>query len=171
MNKQLLNLTEQNISSLYSVSELMRSRGYWTADRSIEEDTANSIYQLFQLLAWSDRGLHDNECNMLDAAIEVDKAHGNHLQKLVESGPQELESKPRIPGCLAAAALHDSVHETRFVNLVMNSLENIAHLILMADAKVSDPEVDAYRTYFTALRRSFSALPMVGHSEVTHRAP
>ena len=161
MNKQLINLTEQSISSLYSVSELMHSRGYWTADRTIEEDTAHTIYQLFQLLAWSDRGLHDNECDMLDAAVEVDKAHGGHLQKLVELAPQVVASEPRIPGCLAAAALHDSVHDTRFVNLVMNSLENVAYLILMADAKVSAPEVDAYNSYFTTLRRSFSAVPMV----------
>jgi hypothetical protein len=98
MNTQLINLTKQNASSIYSLSDFMVARGYWTTDRDICEDTANAIYQLFQLLAWSDRGLHRNECNLLDAVIEIDKSHGNHLERLIESEPNEVSIEPKIPG-------------------------------------------------------------------------
>jgi len=160
MNQQLPNLTRQNTSALYSLSALMHSRGYWTAKRDIEQDTASAIYELFQLLSWSDRSLHDNECIILAAVLEVDRSHGGHVEEMIRSAPEQLGHKPRIPGCLAAAALHDSVHETRIANLVMNHLENLALLILMADATIQPPEMSAYRKYFEELRRSFSAKPM-----------
>lgn len=160
MNQQLLNLTKHNITALYSLSALMHARGYWTADRDIDHDTARTIYELFQLLAWSDRRLHENECRLMEAVLEVDKAHGSHVEKLVALPPEQSGPKPRIPGCLSAAALHDSVHGTRFVNLVVNHLDSISILILMADAAVKPVEVDAYRAYFAELRRSFSAEPM-----------
>ncbi|MEQ1821970.1 MAG: hypothetical protein ABL949_05650 [Fimbriimonadaceae bacterium] len=162
MHTQLINLTKQNVSSIYSLSDFMVARGNWTADRDIREDTAKTIYGLFQVLAWSDRGLHHNECNLLDVAIDIDKSHGNHLEKLIGSEPIDLDTETRVPGLLAAAALHDSVHDTRFVNLVMNSLENLGLLILMADAEISESETAAYQSYFSKLRRSFSAVPMAG---------
>lgn len=161
MNQQLLNLTKHNIEALYSLSELMHARGYWTTDRDIEQDTARVIYELFQLLAWSDRGLHDNECHLLDAVLEVDKSHGGHIKKLLDTMPQEEGLKPRIPGCLTAAALHDPVHKTRFGDLIMNHLQNLGLLILMADARMKRPEIEAYDAYFLDLRRSYCAEPML----------
>lgn len=160
MNQQLPNLTRQNTSALFALSALMRARGYWTAKRDIEQDTACAIYELFQLLAWSDRALHDNECCILAAVLEVDQSHGGHIEQLIALPSEQPEQKPRIPGCLAAAALHDSVHGTRIVNLVMNHFQNLALLILMADATIKPPEMSAYSEYFAELRRSFSAAPM-----------
>jgi hypothetical protein len=161
MNQQLLNLTRQNTASLYSLSALIHARGYWTAERDINHDTARTIFELFQLFAWSDRSLHDNECYLMEAVLEVNKSHGGHIEKLIASPPEQPGPKIRIPGCLAAAALHDSVHGTRLVNLVLNHLENLALLILMADATIKVPEMEAYRAYFAELRRSFSAEPML----------
>lgn len=160
MNQQLPNLTRQNTSALYSLSALLHTRGYWTAECDIERDTASAIYELFQRLSWSDRSLHDNECFILAAVLAVDQSHGGHMEKMIASQPEQLGPKPRIPGCLAAAALHDSVHGTRFVNLVMNHLDSLAILILMADATVKPTEMEAYHAYFAELRRSFSAEPM-----------
>lgn len=160
MNQQLPNLTRQNVAALYSLSALMHARGYWTAERDIEQDTARTIYDLFQRLAWSDRNLHDSECEVLDAVLEVDKSHGGHVEKLLNAVPQGEGLTPRVPGCLAAAALHDSVRGTRFVNLVMNHLQNLALLILMADASMKRSEVETHDAYFLHLRRSFSAEPM-----------
>ena len=161
MNQQLPNLTRQNTSALYSLSALLHARGYWTAERDIEQDTACAIYELFQSLSWSDRALHDNECCILAAVLEVDQSHGGHIEQLIASAPEPSGLKPRIPGCLAAAALHDSVHGTRFVNLIMNHLENLALLILMADATMKRPEIEAYDAYFLDLRRSYCAEPML----------
>lgn len=160
MNEQLLNLVRHNTAALYSLSAFMHARGYWTAERDIEQDTARSVYELFQLLAWSDDGLHHNECCLMDAVLEVDKSHGGHIEKLIASPPGLSEPKPRIPGCLAAAALHDSVHGTRFVNLVINHLDSLSILVLMADATIQVPEMKAYRAYFAELRRSFSVEPL-----------
>lgn len=161
MNQQLSNLTRQNTAALYSLSALMHARGYWTAERDIEQDTARAIYDLFQLLAWSDRGLHDYECCFMEAVLEVDKFNGGHIEKLIALAPEQLGAGPRIPGCLAAAALHDSVHGTRFVNLIMNHLENLALLILMADAEIKSSEIEAHHAYFVELRRSYCAQPML----------
>jgi len=160
MNQQLPNLTQYNTSALYSLSALMHTRGYWTAERDIEQDTASAIYELFQRLSWSDRSLHDNECLILAAVLEVDQSHVGHIEQLIASSPESPGLKPRIPGCLAAAALHDSVHGTRIVNLVMNHLENLALLILMADAMIKPTEIAAYQAYFSGLRQSFSADPI-----------
>lgn len=160
MNQQLPNLTRQNTSALFSLSALMHARGYWTAERDIEHDTASAIYELFQRLSWSDRSLHDNECFILAAVLEVDQFHGGHIEKLIASTSTQPDHKPRVPGCLAAAALHDSVHGTRLVNLVMNHLENLALLVLMADSSIKPREMTAYLEYFAELRRSFSAEPM-----------
>jgi len=90
----------------------------------------------------------------LDAVLEVDKPHGGHIKKLLDTMPREEGLKPKIPGCLAAAALHDSVHQTRFVKLIMNHLENLALLIMMADARMKDTEIGVYEAYFLDLRRS-----------------
>lgn len=160
MNQHLFNLCRQNIAALYSLSALMQARGYWTAERDIEQDTGRTIFDLFQLLAWSDRSLHDTECQLMNAVLDVDKSHGGHIEKLLIAVPQGEALTPRVPGCLASAALHDSVHGSRFVNLVMNHLQNIALLILMADAVMKRPEIEAYDAYFMHLRRSFSAEPM-----------
>lgn len=160
MNQQLPDLTRHNTSALFALSTMMHARGYWTAERDIEHDTASAIFELFQRLSWSDRSLHDTECQLMDAVLDVDKCHGGHIEKLLSAVPQCEGLTPRVPGCLAAAALHDSVHGTQFVNLVMNHLQNIALLILMADAVIKPPEMSAYREYFAELRRSFSAEPM-----------
>jgi len=42
MNQQLLNLTKHNVAALHSLSGLMYARGFWTADRDIEQDTTSS---------------------------------------------------------------------------------------------------------------------------------
>ena len=137
----------------------MNSRGFWTTDRQIRQDLAKSIYELFQLFAWSDGVLHTNEYRLLDAALEVDLLYDCHLKELVDAGPIEEISKPRVPGCLVSAALHDSVHETRFTHIIINHLENLALIILMSDSKFELSEHNAFESYFAELRMSYYANP------------
>ncbi len=159
MNTQLPLLVKSNVSALYSLCDFMNSRGFWTAERDIRQDLSKSIYELFQLFAWSDGVLHKNEYHLLDAALEVDALYDGHLKQLVEAGPLEDVSKPRVPGCLVSAALHDSVHETMFVHIIINHLENLALIIIMSDSKLDPAEHETFRNYFADLRMSYYASP------------
>ena len=159
MNTQLPLLVKNNVSALYSLCDFMNSRGFWTAERDIRQDLSKSIYELFQLFAWSDGALHKNEYRLLDAALEVDALYDSHLKQLVEAGPLEEVTNPRVPGCLVSAALHDSVHETMFVHIIINHLENLALIIIMSDAKLEAVEHDAFRNYFAELRMSYYSSP------------
>jgi hypothetical protein len=159
MNTQLPLLAKNNISALYSVNDFMNSRGFWTTDRDIRQDLSRFIYELFQFFAWSDGALHKNEYRLLDVALEVDAHYDGHLKLLVEAGPLGDVSKPIVPGCLVSAALHDSVHETSFVHIIINHLENLALIIIMSDSKLEISEQEAFRDYFSELRMSYYASP------------
>ncbi len=156
MNTQLLTLARHNFASLQSLSHYLRSRGSWTSPRSIEEDTAYAVHDLFASMAWSDRQLHEAECRLLDALLEEDRSYGNHLERVIASKGTTESSDRRVPGCVEAAAYHDSRHDSQFKDLVVNHLENLAILVILADARATAEEMTNLRLYFSELRRAKS---------------
>lgn len=149
-------LAQQNFAAICTVAQLLESRGYWTTSRDIATDVAQTVHSLFVSLAWADRSLHNGECWLLEAVLEEDRARGAHLEKAIAEG----QAANPIPGCLVAAALHDSVHGSGFAELLLNHLENLGRLIIMADAEVTPTELDAYKKYFARLR---SSIAVPGH--------
>lgn len=152
MNESIKLLARHNFAAICTLAQFLEGRGYWTSSRGIAEDVAQTVYSLFDSLAWADRSLHNRECWLLGAILEEDQARGAHLAKAIADGPA---ANP-FPGCLAAAALHDSVHGSGFSELLLNHLENLGRLIMMADADVSPIELSAYKKHFEHLRTAIA---------------
>lgn len=145
-------LARHNFAAICTLAQLLESRGYWTTRREISEDVAQTVHSLFESLAWADRSLHDGECWLLDAILEEDQAHGAYLKKAIAEG----QAANPVPGCLAAAALHDSIHGSGFAELLLNHLENLGRLIIMTDGVVTPTELDAYKEHFAYLRSTIA---------------
>lgn len=150
MNHSIQLLARYNYAAVSSLAQFLESRGYWTTPRDIAADVAETVHSLFNSLAWADRRLHQGECWLLEAVLEEDQERGAHLENAIARG----EVTNPVPGCLAAAALHDSVYGSGFADLLLNHLENLGRLIMMADAEVSSVELDAFKEHFQHLRRS-----------------
>lgn len=159
MNQHLLNLARHNFASIQSLAGLLKARGYWTAERSIEEDATLAVHDVFQAIAWSDRKLDHRECRLLDALLDEDALHGHHLKRVIAESARSADAEPGVPGTMAAAALHDALHQTQFRELMLNHLENIGMLIVMADGQTSPEEVANLRSHFLKLRKIGVALP------------
>lgn len=153
MNQSITLLARHNFAAVCTIAKFLERRGYWTTKRDIAVDVAETVHSLFEALAWADRKLHEGECWFLDAVLEEDEAHGAHLKECIAEG----RAQNPVPGCLAAAALHDSVHGTSFADLLLNHLENLGRLIMMSDARLSSEEVQACQAYFARLRNSIAA--------------
>lgn len=144
MNEQL-----KRFDALCSIATLLEQRGYWTSRSDITIDVADTVRDLFHSLAWADRSLHDAECRLFESLFEVGSAPSLTLQEAFGS---ERAANP-VPGCLVAAALHDSIYKTSFSVLFLNHLENIGRLIVMADGQLAPSEVDALQQHLLAMRR------------------
>lgn len=153
MNQKLIPLARQNLAALNVLADILRKRGYWTTGRPIEADTAQTLRELFEVLAWADGRLHIDECSMLDALLDEDEAHGGHLREAIATQPAPEPGAFRVPGCVAAAALHDAVRQTRLRDLMLNHLENLGMLFVMADSRTTEEEMRAYRAHFAKLRQ------------------
>ncbi len=152
MNQSLTQLARQNFSALCTIATFLDTRGYWTTHRAIALDVATTVHCLFEELAWADGRLHDRECWLIDALIEGDASFNAQLRGCFASGT----SQSSIPGCLAAAALHDSIHHTSFADLFLNHLENLGRLIMMADATITSDELAAFHAHFARLRQGIA---------------
>ncbi|MCO5296981.1 MAG: hypothetical protein M9921_08995 [Fimbriimonadaceae bacterium] len=146
-------LPRQNLAALNGLADLLRKGGYWTTGRPIEADIAQTLRELFESLAWADGRLHIDECWMLDALLEEDASHGGHLREAIATQPAPEAGSFRVPGCVAAAALHDAVRQTRIRDLIINHLENLGMLFVMADSQTTHEEMEAFRAHFAKLRK------------------
>ncbi|MBI5707588.1 MAG: hypothetical protein HZC36_11440 [Armatimonadetes bacterium] len=158
MNLSIALLARHNFAAVSTLSKFLESRGYWTTQREIAADVAETVHSLFDSLAWADRRLHQGECWLLEAVLDEDQEHGAHLERAIARG----EAPNPVPGCLAAAALHDSVYGTGFAELLLNHLENLGRLIIMADAKITPSELEAYKKHFSHLR---NVIAVPGHTQ------
>lgn len=140
MNNSLTQLARQNFGSICTIATFLESRGYWTTSRAIELDVASAVHRLFEALAWADGRLHARECWLLDALLDGEASFHAELRECFATG----STQATLPGCLAAAALHDSIHHTSFADLFLNHLENLGRLIVMADATITQSEVSAF---------------------------
>lgn len=152
MNQSMKLLARHNFAAICTLAQFLESRGYWTTKRDIAADVAETIHSLFDSLAWADRSLHYRECWLLEAVLEEDQAYGAHLEKTIAEG----QAANPFPGCLAAAALHDSVHGSELAELLLNHLENLGRLIIMADAEVTPIELETYKKHFAHLRSTIA---------------
>lgn len=153
MNQSIKLLARHNFAAICAMASYLESRGYWTTQRNIAANVAETVHSLFESLAWADGRLHLRECWLMEAVLEEDQARGAHLEKIIASG---VAANP-VSGCLAAAALHDSVHGSSFADILLNHLENLGRLIIMADAEVSRDELEAFKKHFQSLRKSIAA--------------
>lgn len=153
MNQSIKSLARHNFAAVCTLASYLESRGYWTTKRDIAADVAETVHGLFESLAWADRRLHQGECWLLEAILEEDQVRGAHLEKAISKG----EAASAIPGCLVAAAVHDSLHGSYFAELLLNHLENLGRLVIMADSEVTPAEVAAYGSHFANLRNSIAA--------------
>lgn len=154
MNQSLKLLARHNFAAICTLAQFLESRGYWTTSRDIAEDVAQTVHSLFDSLAWADRSLHQGECWLFEAILEEDNTRGAYLERAIAEG----HATNLVPGCLAAAAMHDSIHGSGFAELLLNHLENLGRLIIMADAEVTPTELEAYKSHFAHLR-SIIAVP------------
>lgn len=152
MTKNLLDLVRQNYVALHQLSSYLASRGYRTNEKDTAEDVAQTVYDVFDTIAWSDRRLHSAECWLLDALLEEDIAYGEHLPKAIAAQRTRQPGTFRIPGCVAAAVEHDAAHGSMFQQLLINHLENIALLVVMADEEVAQAELRSLESYFHQIR-------------------
>ncbi len=148
MNQSIKSLARYNFAAVCALASYLESRGYWTAKRDIAADVAETVHGLFESLAWADKRLHQGECWLLEAILEEDQVRGAHLEKTIAKGGAGSD----VPGCLAAAAVHDSLHGSHFAEVLLNHLENLGRLVIMADSEVTPAEIAAYRSHFENLR-------------------
>lgn len=153
MNQSIILLARHNYAAVCTLASFLERRGFWTTQRDIAADVAETVHSIFESLAWADRRLHQGECWLLEAILEEDQDRGAHLEKAIFKG----EAATAIPGCLAAAAAHDSHHGSYFAELLLNHLENLGRLVIMADSEVTPAEMAAYRSHFANLRNSIAA--------------
>ncbi len=152
MNEYLTQLARYNFTALCTIARFLDSRGYWTTKRDIAADVAETVHSLFEALAWADGSLHARECWLIEAVLEQDEEFSARVKEHFANG---IAQNP-VPGCLVAAALHDSIHKTAFAELLLNHLENLGRLIMMADASISAQELNAFQNHFSELRRSIA---------------
>lgn len=152
MNTHIHSLARQNFASVYSLALFLKSRGYWTTDRSIEQDAVKVVWDILEVLVWADRRLDTRECKLIEAILLEDEELGGHLDQIISEHGLNRSKDLEVPGCLAAAALHDSVHQTRFVDLFINHLENLGLLIIVSDGRMEPDEMEEFRAYFAWLR-------------------
>lgn len=117
MNESLTQLARYNFSALCTLARFLDSRGYWTTKRDIAADVAETVHSLFEALAWADGSLHARECWLIEAVLEQDEEFSAHVKEHFANG----SAQNPVPGCLAAAALHDSIHKTAFAELFFES--------------------------------------------------
>lgn len=158
MNESLTQLAQNNFTALCTLAKFLESRGYWVSKGEIESDVAETVHSLFESLAWADGSLHARECWLIDAVLDKDEAFSIHLKERFAQGSV---ANP-VHGCLAAAAQHDSTHQTSFADLFLNHLENLGRLIMMADASISSRELKAFKVHFSELRGSIAPPEMKG---------
>lgn len=152
MNPTLNQLACQNFGALCTLAKFLESRGYWTANRAIELDVASAVHQLFEALAWADGNLHARECWLIDALLEGEASFHAELRECFATG----SSQATLPGCIAAAALHDSIHHTSLADIFLNHLENLGRLIVMADATITPEELSTFHAHFAKLRHAIA---------------
>lgn len=152
VTKNLLDLVRQNYVSLHELSSHLASRGYRTSDVDVAKDTAQAVYDVFETIAWSDRRLHAAECWLLDALLEEDMGYGEHLPRAIAAQRERTPGTFRVPGCVLAAAKHDADRGSRFQQMLIHHLENIALLVAMADELVTAEELRSIESYFGQLR-------------------
>lgn len=152
MNQSIKLLARHNYAAVSALAQYLESRGYWTTRRDIAADVADTMHGLFESLAWADRRLHQGECWLLEAILEEDQVRGAHLERAISKG----RAAGAIPGCLAAAAVHDSVHGSSFAEVLLNHLENLGRLVIMADSEVTPGEMAAYKSHFANLRSNIA---------------
>jgi hypothetical protein len=152
VNESLTQLAQYNFNALCTLARFLDSRGYWTTKRDITIDVAETVHSLFEALAWADGSLHARECWLLEAVLQDEEHVRAHVRECFANG----KAQNPVPGCLVAAALHDSIHQTFFAELFLNHLENLGRLIMMADATVSDLEQRAFQEHFSGLRGSIA---------------
>jgi len=154
MNQHLISLVRRSYASILDLAHFLDHRGYWTGNHTIVEDTSHAIFHLFENVAWSDGKLHHNECWMLGVLIEADRERNGSLSQLVSlrNPNHPTQGEDKVPGVLVAAALYDSIHHTRFAEMLANQLENLALLLMMCDSKVKPKESLALQRYSEKLR-------------------